>query len=308
MTYFQPVERPARRRRVQLAVPAISEKMMAKAAASNADHIFLDLEDSVAPKEKVNARAKAIHALKTLDWGDKTRCVRINDLGTEWAYEDIIQVVEQAHDKLDTIMLPKARQASDLLFVDTLLNQIEKKLKLTKRIGLEVLIEEVDGMRNINEIAFATPRLEALIFGVGDYSASQGIDPVILYGKSAYPGDPWHYGRWQVLIAARSAGVDAIDGPFPGIKDTDGYRTDCINGQLLGFNGKWALHPAQIDIALECFTPDREAVIKARAMVAAYAKAEADGLGSIAVDGQMVDAATVRMVQVLLRRAEQAGM
>src|SRR3546814_3016957 len=167
-------QRVVRRRRVQLAVPASSEKMLAKAAASAADHVFLDLEDAVTPKEKISARAKVIDALKNLDWGDKTRCVRINDLGTKWCYEDVSHVTEQAHDHLDTIMLPKARCASDLHFVDTLLSQIEKRLKLTKKIGLEVLIEEVDGMRNVNEIAFDTPRLEALIFGFGDYSASQG--------------------------------------------------------------------------------------------------------------------------------------
>lgn len=304
MTY----QRPVRRRRVQLAVPASSEKMLIKAAASNADHVFLDLEDAVTPSEKVSARAKVIDALQGLDWGNKTRCVRINDLGTEWCYEDIIQVVEQAHEHLDTIMLPKARCASDLLFVDTLLSQIEKRLKLTKKIGLEVLIEEVDGMRNVNEIAFATPRLEALIFGFGDYSASMGMDPVILYGKSSYPGDPWHYGRWQLAIAARSAGVDAIDGPFPGLQDTETYREECVRSQLLGFNGKWALHPVQIDVALDVYTPDAEAVRKARAMMAAYAKAEAEGVGTISIDGQMIDAGTIRMQQVILQRAERAGL
>jgi len=301
-------QRPIRRRRVQLAVPASSEKMMAKAAASNADHVFLDLEDAVTPREKVSARAKVIEALNTLDWGDKTRCVRINDLGTEWCYEDIIQVVEQAHGHLDTLMLPKARRASDLLFVDTLLSQIEKRLKLDRKIGLEVLIEEVDGMRNVNEIALATPRLEALIFGFGDYSASQGMDPGILYGKSAYPGDPWHYGRWQLAIAARSAGVDAIDGPFPGLKDTETYREECVRAQLLGFVGKWALHPIQIDVALDVFTPDAEAVRRARAIMAEYAKAEAEGTGTISLDGQMIDAGTVRMQQVILERAERAGL
>lgn len=301
-------QRPIRRRRVQLAVPASSEKMLVKAAASNADHVFLDLEDAVTPREKVSARAKVIDALKELDWGDKTRCVRINDLGTEWCYEDIIQVTEQAHAHLDTIMLPKARCASDLLFVDTLLSQIEKRLKLTRRIGLEVLIEEVEGMRNVNEIASATPRLEAMILGFGDYSASQGMDPIILYGKSSYPGDPWHHARWQLAIAARSAGVDAIDGPFPGLKDTETYREECVRAQLLGFNGKWALHPAQIDVALDVFTPDAEAVRKARAMIDAYAKAEAEGIGTISIDGQMVDAGTIRMVQVTLQRAERAGL
>ena len=301
-------QRIRRSRRVQLAVPASSEKMMAKAAGSQADHVFLDLEDSVAPREKVNARAKAIEALRTHDWTGKVRCVRINDLGTEWAYGDIIDVVEKAHDHLDTLMLPKARSAADVLFVDTLLTQIEKKLGLDRRIGIEVLIEEVEGMLNVEAIATASPRLESLIFGMGDYSASQGIDPTVIAGTSPYPGDPWHYGRWKIAIAARAAGVDAIDGPFPGLRDVERYTEECRRGLLLGFVGKWALHPAQIEPALAVFTPDAEAVAKARRMVEGYRAAEAEGLGAVAIEGEMVDAASVRMVQDMLRRAEAAGM
>lgn len=230
--------RPKRSRRVQLAVPGSSEKMLGKAAASEADHVFLDLEDAVAPKEKVGARAKIVNALNTLDWGGKVRCVRINDLGTQWAYEDIIAVVEGAHENLDTIMLPKAQTASDVQFVAKLLDQIEKKRGIQKKIGIEVLIEEVEGMMNVEEIAFSTSRLEAMIFGVGDYSASQGIDPMILSGKSSYPGDPWHYGRWKIAIAARAAGVDAIDGPFPDFRNVELYEKQCREGLLLGFSGK----------------------------------------------------------------------
>ncbi|WP_201836868.1 HpcH/HpaI aldolase/citrate lyase family protein [Microvirga zambiensis] len=301
-------QRSRRSRRVQLAVPGSSEKMMSKAAGSKADHVFLDLEDAVAPKEKVASRRKIIDALKSLDWTGKTRCVRINDLTTQWAYEDIISVVEEAHEHLDTIMLPKARSASDVLFVDTLLSQIEKKLKIERRIGIEVLIEEVEGMLNVEEIAFSTPRLEALIFGMGDYSASQGIDPKVIAGKSGYPGDAWHYGRWKIAVAARAAKIDAIDGPFPDFRDAETYSEECRRGLLLGFVGKWAIHPAQIEPALSVFTPDPAAVAKARRMVEVYAQAEKDGLGAIAMDGEMVDAATVRMVQDILQRADSAGL
>ena len=231
--------RPRRSRRVQLAVPGFSQKMIGKAAKSKADHVFLDLEDSVTPKEKIAARENIIRGLKTHDWGKKTRCVRINDLTTEWAYEDIITVVERAHDHLDTIMLPKAQSGSDVLFVDTLLTQIEKKLNIEKKIGIEVLIEEVEGMLNVEDIAFSTPRLEAMIFGMGDYSASQGIDPSVLLATSSYPGDPWHYGRWKIAIAARAADVDAIDGPFPDFRNLELYEVQCRQALLLGFVGKW---------------------------------------------------------------------
>lgn len=297
---------PRRLRRVQLAVPASNEKMIAKGASSAADHVFLDLEDSVAPSAKVASRDKVVTALKTLDWGKKTRCVRVNDLETQWAYEDIIHVVEEAGTHLDTIMLPKPKRASDIQFVDTLLTQIEKKTKLGKRIGIEILIEEVEAMMRVDEIAFASPRLEALIFGMGDYSAAQGIDASAIKGQSGYPGDLWHYGRWRIAVAARSAGIDAIDGPFPLFKDNDTYREEARRALLLGFVGKWAIHPAQIEPAIEVFTPDRAAVEKARAMAAAYAKAEAEGLGSIAVDGEMVDAAVIRMNRDMLLRAELA--
>lgn len=296
--------RPRRLRRVQLAVPGSNERMMAKAAASDADHVFLDLEDAVAPAAKVASRAKVVEALRTLDWGRKTRCVRINDLGTEWAYEDIIHVVEETAGHLDTIMLPKPKRASDLLFVDTLLGQIEKKLRLPRPIGLEVLIEEVEAMMRVEEIAFATPRLEAMIFGMGDYSAAQGLSTDAIKGTSGYPGDIWHYGRWRIVVAARSAGVDAIDGPFPVIADTSTYREEARRSLLLGYVGKWAIHPAQIQPALEAYTPDPAAVAKARAMAAAYRAAEAEGKGSIILDGEMVDAAVIRMNADMLARAD----
>lgn len=300
--------RPKRLRRVQLSTPGSSEKMMAKAAVSLADHVFLDLEDAVAPSAKVEARSKIVEALNGLDWGRKTRCVRINDLSTKYAYEDIITIVEGAGRNLDTIMMTKVMRASDVAFVDTLLNQIEAKLGLQRRIGIEVLIEEVDGMMNVEEIARASQRLECLVFGMGDYSASQGMDVGAIGANGSYPGDIWHYCRYKMLIAARSAKIDAVDGPFANFRDPGAYREECRRANILGCDGKWAIHPSQIDIALEVFTPDREAVASARKLAAAYAEAESKGLGAVNVDGIMVDAASVRIVSNTLRKADLIGM
>lgn len=301
-------KRIKRLRRVELAVPGSNERMMAKAAASKADMVFLDLEDAVAPNAKVAARAKIVEALKGLDWGRKTRCVRINDLGTQWAFEDIIAVVEGAHAHLDLIMIPKVMRASDVLFVDTLLSQLEKKLGTERRIGLEVLIEEVEAMMNVEEIARSSPRLEALIYGVGDYSASQGIDLASIGGPNGYPGDIWHYGRHKITIAARSVGIDAIDGPFGNFNDSATYSEECRRARLIGMVGKWAIHPAQIDPALEAFSPKQADVDAARAMVAAYREAEAKGLGAVTYKGEMIDAATVRIVKNLIDKADLIGM
>ena len=301
-------ERPQRLRRVQLSVPGSSEKMMAKGAASAADHVFLDLEDAVAPSAKVEARGKIVTALKTLDWGRKTRCVRINDLTTKYAYEDIITVVEGAGTHLDTIMIPKVMSGKDVYFVDTLLSQIEKKLGLKRRIGIELLIEEVQALINVEEICQSSPRLEAVIFGMGDYSASQGIDIRSVGGENSYPGDIWHYPRFKMVAAARAAGIDAVDGPYANFRKPEVYREECRRAAILGCVGKWAIHPAQIEPALEVFTPLQKDVDAARAMTRAYAKAEAEGLGAVNVDGVMVDAASVRIVGNLLRKADLIGM
>lgn len=297
-------QKPKRARRVQLAVPGSSDKMMRKAAESAADHVFLDLEDAVAPNAKVAARAQVIEALTTLDWHGKTRCVRINDLRTRYAYNDIIDVVRGAREHLDTIMIPKATDARDIWFVETLLEQLETDLELKKQIGIEALIEEVQGMKNVDAIAAASPRLEALILGVGDYSASQKMDARSINGGTGYPGDLWHYARYRMVIAARSHGIDPIDGPFSDFRNPDGYREECRRGLIIGCAGKWALHPMQIPIALEIYTPPAEQVAYARKMIAAYREAEARGLGAIQIDGEMIDAASVRILQNTLDRAD----
>jgi citrate lyase subunit beta/citryl-CoA lyase len=298
-----------RLRRSELSTPGSNEEMMAKAAAGSADFVFLDLEDAVAPNEKVPARAKVVNALRTHDWGRKTRAVRMNNVETEWAYEDVIHVVEEAGEFLDIIIVPKVKTAEDVRWVDTLLSQIEKKLRRQRPIGLEVLIEEVEAMINVDAIAKATPRLEALIFGPGDYSASQGVRLDAVGGVSSdYPGDVWHYARNRVVIAARAAGIDAVDGPFADFRDGDGYRRECTRATVLGFVGKWCIHPSQIEIANEVFSPSQRAVERARRMMAAYVDAEAKGLGAVAVDGVMIDAASARAWKNITDRADLIGM
>jgi citrate lyase subunit beta/citryl-CoA lyase len=301
-------DRPRRARRVQLSTPGSSEKMMQKAAASAADHVFLDLEDAVAPSQKRGARKKIVAALKELDWGKKTRCVRINDLTTEYAFEDIIEVVEGAGEHLDTIMMTKVMTAADILFADKLLHQLEKKLKLRRRIGLEALIEEVEGMQNIEAIARATPRLECLVFGMGDFSASMGVANKAIGGDSAYPGDIWHYARFRLVMACRAAGIDPVDGPYADFRNPEGYRQECTRSMLLGCVGKWAIHPSQIDVAIDVYSPRKEDVEQARKLEKAYAEAEAQGLGAISIDGVMVDVASIRILRNTIRKAELFGM
>jgi citrate lyase subunit beta/citryl-CoA lyase len=283
--------------------------MLQRAAASSADLVFLDLEDSVAPSEKIGARSKIINALKTLDWGTKTKAIRMNNLETQWAYEDIIHVVEEAGEHLDIIIVPKVYRAEDVRWVDTLLTQIEKKRGWERRIGLEVLIEEVEAMINVDEIAKASPRVEALIFGPGDYSASQGVRSDAIGGVSDdYPGDVWHYQRMRIVIAARAAGIEAVDGPFPDYRDIEGYRRECRKANLIGFIGKWCIHPDQIPLANENFAPDALRVARARAEVAAYEQAEREGKGAVQYEGRMIDAATSRVLRNIIGRADAIGM
>lgn len=298
-----------RLRRSELSTPASSEKMIERAAASSADLVFLDLEDSVSPNEKVAARANAVRALQALDWGKKTRAVRINDLESEYAYQDIITVVEEAGEYLDILIVPKVKSARDVWWVDVLLTQIEKRLKRPRRIGIEVLIEEVEAMLHVEEIARASSRLEALIFGHIDYSASQGIDARYAGNDlDAYPGDLWHYARNRVVIAARAAGIDAIDGPYLDFKNAEGYRREGTRSKILGMAGKWAIHPSQIDIANDTFSPLPEEVARARKLDALYSEAQEQGLGAVAFEGKLIDVAVVRSARNIIQRADMIGM
>jgi len=303
-------ERPKRARRCQLSVPGSSEKMMTKAAGLAVDHIFLDLEDAVAPAEKPSARGKIVEALNNLDFGNSVRCVRINDIETPWAYKDIIEVVTGAGENLDTIMIPKVKHAHEVKWVDILIHQIEQDIGLKQRIGIELLIEEVEGIQNVDEIAAATPRLEAMVFGMGDYSASQGVDvkEAMSSGDSVYPGDIWHYQRQRVVIACRAAGIDAVDGPFGNFRDPDSYEREATRAMVLGCVGKWAIHPAQVEIAQRVFSPTEEEVERARKIVQAYDAAVARGEGAAQVDDAMIDAASVRLVQNTLDKANLYGL
>lgn len=301
-------KRPARLRRCQLSVPGSSERMLQKAAASAADHVFCDLEDAVAPSAKVGARDTIVEALNGLDWGKKTRCVRINDVTTQWCYEDVITIVEKAGRNLDTIMLTKPFKAADVMFLHHLLNQLEAKLGLEKRIGIEVLIEEVQALQNVEEIAHCSDRLECLIFGMGDYSGSQGIDTREIGATGSYPGDIFHYARFRITMAARSAGLDAVDGPFANFGNSEAYREEAKRARSLGMDGKWAIHPSQIEHALNIFTPPEKAVVQARKIEAAYREAEAQGLGAVQVDGVMIDVAVLRLVRNTLAKADLMGI
>jgi citrate lyase subunit beta/citryl-CoA lyase len=300
-------DQPRRLRRSQLAVPGVSEKMLTKAAGMEVDHVFCDLEDAVAPSAKPGARQTIVDALNELNWGNTVRCVRVNDATTEFCYEDIITIVEGARENVDTIMLTKPFDASDVLFADKLLNQLEKKLGLKKKIGLELLIEEVEAMHNVWEIAHSCERLECMIFGMGDYSASQGLS-VTDIGESKYPGDIWHYPRYQLTIAARAAGIDAVDGPYADFNNPEGYTEECRRSLMLGMVGKWAIHPAQVGPAQETFSPNQYDVDLARELIDVYHKAEAKGIGSLNHKGKMVDAATARLFQNTVDRANLIGM
>lgn len=298
-----------RLRRCELSTPGSNEKMIEKALGTSADVVFLDLEDAVAPNQKVEARGKVIQALRSLNWGNKTRAMRMNNIETEYAYQDVIDVVEKAGDYLDLIIIPKVKAARDVFWVDTLLTQIETRLKMRKKIALEVLIEEVQALINVEEIAKSSPRLEAIIFGPGDFSASQGVRMTTIGGSvTTYPGDIWHYARSKIVVAARAAGIDAIDGPYADFRHPEGYREEAIRSVTMGFTGKWAIHPSQIEIANEIYSPTKDEVDRARRLETAYAKAEAEGLGAITFEGVMIDAASVRIIRNVIEKAELIGM
>ncbi|HSB88101.1 MAG TPA: CoA ester lyase [Ilumatobacteraceae bacterium] len=297
--------RRPRLRRSELSTPGSSDKMMEKAAASAADLVFLDLEDAVAPSAKVGARAAIAAALNRLDWGTKTKAVRINGPDTVWCHDDLIDVVSGAGAVIDVVIVPKVKSPRDVWFVDTLLTQLEMKLALgVGRIGLEVLIEETEALARVEEIAACSSRLEALILGVGDLSASQGIRSAHVGATvGGYPGDMWHYARTRMIVAARANGLDAIDGPNADYRDLDGYRTEATWAATLGAVGKWAIHPSQIAVANEVFSPTAAEIEEATRIIAAVHDAEAAGSGAASVDGRMIDAATARIFQTVLDRA-----
>jgi len=299
---------PKRARRCVLSVPGSSEKMMAKAAAIEVDQVLLDLEDAVAPNAKEAARHKVVEALNTLDWCAKTRCVRINDTQTQWCHDDIIQVVMAAGHNLDTIMLTKTKSPADVQFLHLLLDQLELKLELSKRIGIECLIEDVEGLMNVEDIAASSDRLEAMTFGMGDYSASQQMHLESVGSTGDYPPDIWHYPRYKMTIACRAFGLDSVDGPYADFNDLPAMNRESKHALTLGMSGKWAIHPSQVETAQTTFSPDDKVLATARKQKAAYEQALKEGLGAINVDGVMVDAASIRMLQNTLDRADLMGL
>ena len=248
---------PRRPRRCQLSVPGSSEKMMAKAAGLDLDHVFLDLEDAVAPNAKADARGLVVEAINGLEWQPRTVCVRINDVETEWCHDDIIEVVTGAGAKLDTLMLTKAKRAADVIFVHLMLDQLEQKLGLTRRIGIECLIEEVEGMMNVDEIAACSDRLECLVFGMGDYSASQQMQIATVGGSGGYPPDLWHYPRYQMTIACRANGIDPVDGPYANFRNPEAYRKEAERAHALGMAASGPSIPAKSSWPTPCSRPLR---------------------------------------------------
>ncbi len=296
-----------RLRRSELAVPASNTKMIAKAAASEADLVFLDLEDAVAPPLKEEARKNVIEGLKTLDWGRTIRAVRVNSADTQWAADDLVEVVTNAHEHLDIVIIPKPYAPRDIWFFETLLDQLEQKLGLEPKIKFEALIEEAKALACVEEIATCSDRLEALILGFGDLAASLGFRTGHATGDDAYPGDPWHAARSRMIAACRANGLDAIDGPFANFTKPDIYRREATWASTLGAVGKWCIHPSQIEIANDVFAPTEKEIAFAKAQVEAYQKSAAGGDGAGATGGMLVDAASLRLFQPVLDRAKLCG-
>ena len=291
-----------------LAVPASNPKMAGKALASAADAVFLDLEDAVAPGEKADARKKVVHAFTEFDWRSRPTLYRVNALDTPYFYRDVIEVVEEAGDRLDNILIPKVQRPEDLHVAATLLYQIELAAGLEPgRIGIEAQIESAEGLVNVDGIARATGRLIALHFGPGDFAASLRMPNrsigVMDEWDEVYPGHRFHYAMQRIVAAARAAELRAVDGPVADHRDEEGLRESCLLARSLGFDGKWCIHPAQISVVNEVFSPTEEEIEWAKKVVDAYEEANVAGRGAITLDGQMIDAASIRMARNTLEQA-----
>ncbi|MGA7385692.1 MAG: CoA ester lyase [Methylocella sp.] len=308
--------------RSELAVPGSNPGLFEKAALSAADIIFLDVEDAVAPDDKEQARKNIIAGLNDIDWGAKTMMIRINGLDTHYMYRDVVDIVE-ACPRLDMILIPKAGVAADVYAVDMLVTQIETAKKRDKRIGFEVLIETALGMANVEAIAQSSKRLEAMSFGVADYAASTRARTTVIGGVNAdygvltdkdasgnrayYWADQWHAAQTRMMVACRAYGLRPIDGPFGDFSDADGFTAAASRAAVLGYEGKWAIHPSQIALANGVFTPSEAEVTKARRIVAAMAEAAKAGKGAVSLDGRLIDIASIRMAEALLKKAAAMG-
>jgi citrate lyase beta subunit len=286
--------------------------MIDKAMELPADEVMLDLEDGVALNEKEAARLKIIRAFREHDWGARVRAYRINGLDTPFSYRDIIDVVEQAGASIDIIVIPKVEKAADVQFVDLLLSQIELRLGLGKPIGLEASIESALGMLNVKEISFASSRLEALVFGIADYGASLTMPSRGISGhgdaEESYPGHRWHFPMSRIVMAAKAAGLAAIDAPYGDFKDQAGLERSCRTASSLGYDGKWAIHPAQLDAINKTFSPSGEDIVRAQRILRAYEEARGSGAGAIALDGRMVDGASIRLARITCEQARLLGL
>jgi malyl-CoA/(S)-citramalyl-CoA lyase len=308
-----------RLQRSELAVPGSNVGMFEKAARCAADIVFLDLEDAVAPDDKEQARRNIVQGLNEIDWGSKTMMIRINGLDTHYMYRDVVDIVE-ACPRLDMILIPKVGVAQDVYAVDMLVTQIETARKRTKRIGFEVLIETALGMANVEAIAQSSRRLEAMSFGVADYAASTRARTTVIGGVHRDSGvltdkdeegrrqyfwtDPWHAAQTRMMVACRAYGLRPIDGPFGDFGDPDGYVAAANRAAVLGYEGKWAIHPSQIELANRVFTPSPAEVARARRIVEAMAQAAREGKGAVSLDGRLIDIASIRMAEALLAKAD----
>jgi len=305
--------------RSELAVPGSTPALFDKAAKSAADVVFLDLEDAVAPDDKVEARKNVIAALNDIDWGRKTMSVRINGLDTHYMYRDVIELVEDCP-RLDLLLIPKIGVPADVYALDMLVAQIEQAKKRDKRIGFEVLIETALGWSNVEAIAQSSRRLEAMCFGAGDFAASMRMRTTVIGGlnpdygvltdrdargeRHFLQGDPWHAAQTRLAAACRACGLRPVDGPYGDFKDADGFLSAAKRAAVLGFEGKWAIHPSQIDPANQVFSPAAEEVQRARRIVESMEEAAREGRGAVQLDGRLIDIASIRMAQNLLKKAE----
>jgi malyl-CoA/(S)-citramalyl-CoA lyase len=283
-------------------------------AASDADVINLDLEDSVAPSDKDTARANIIEAINTIDWGTKVLAVRINSLDTPYWYRDVVDLLEQAGERLDQIMIPKVGCAEDVYAVDALVTAIEQAKGRSKKIAFEVIIESAAGLAHVEEIAKSSPRLEAMSLGAADFAASMGMQTTgiggtqdnyyMLHGETRHYSDPWHWAQTAIVAACRTHGILPVDGPFGDFSDDEGYRAQARRSATLGMVGKWAIHPKQIALANEVFTPSAEAVAEAREILAAMEQAKANGEGATVYKGRLVDIASIKQAEVIVAQSE----
>ena len=308
---------PARPNRCQLFGPASRPALFAKMAASAADVVNLDLEDSVAPTDKDAARAQAVAATHEVDWGRKTLSIRINGLDTPWWYRDVVELIEKGSDRLDLIMIPKVGCAADLYAVDALVTAAERAVGRSRPLGFEVIIESAAGICNVQEIAAATPRLQAMSLGAADFAASMGMQTTGIGGTQAnyymlhqgaqYWADPWHWAQAAIVAACRANGVLPVDGPFGDFSDDEGFRAQARRSATLGMVGKWAIHPRQVALANEVFTPSQAAVQEAREILAAMEAAKAAGQGATTYKGRLVDIASIKQAEVIVRQASMIG-